>query len=138
MYRFPALGPLIYGTSNIVVEDFPDNKKNIFSAGIIITRKSKKTKSGANMLLCTLEDEDGMYESAFFPGVYKKNLKTVSSQSAVIIEGRICSKDSHIFIIGKNTVSLADLKKINSMTRKDSIKNNLLAKAGSVWEIQEG
>ncbi len=118
--------------------DLADSKENIFSAGIIITRKIKKTSDGKNMLLCTMEDEDGMYESVFFPDAYKKNSKIVSSQSAVIIEGRICSKDGHISVIGKNAVSLADLKKIKSRTRKDSIKNNLLTKAGAAWEIQEG
>ena len=90
------------------------------------------------MLLCTMEDEDGMYESVFFPDAYKKNLKIVSGQSAIIIEGRICSKDGHISIIGKNAVSLAGLQKIKSRTEKDSIKNDLLAKAGSAWEIREG
>lgn len=118
--------------------DLADSKENIFSAGIIITRKIKKTRGGKNMLLCTMEDEDGMYESVFFPDAYKKNLKIVSGQSAIIIEGRICSKDGHISIIGKNAVSLAGLQKIKSRTEKDSIKNDLLAKAGSAWEIREG
>jgi DNA polymerase-3 subunit alpha len=118
-------------------ENFTGRKENIFAAGIIITRKIKKTRDGENILLCTLEDEDGMYESVFFPNTYKKNLKTISGQSAVMIKGRICCKDGHIFLIGKNSVSLSGLKKIKSRSRKDSIKNNLLVEAGSAWEIQE-
>jgi DNA polymerase-3 subunit alpha len=119
---------------------FPDlinSKENIFAAGIIITRKAKKIKDGKNMLLCTLEDEDGMYESVFFPDTYEKNLKTISGRSAVIIRGRICYKDGHIFLIGKDSASLSDLRKIKSRVRKEDIKNNLLVKAGSVWGIQE-
>jgi DNA polymerase-3 subunit alpha len=117
--------------------DFADSKEDIFTAGIIITRKIKKTRDGGNMLLCTLEDEDGMYESVFFPDAYKKNLKTISGQSAVIIKGRIYCKDGHMAVIGKNSASLSGLKKIRSRARKDSIKNNLLAKAGAAWEVQE-
>jgi DNA polymerase-3 subunit alpha len=117
--------------------DFADSKEDIFTAGIIITRKIKKTRDGGNMLLCTLEDEDGMYESVFFPDAYKKNLKTISGQSAVIIKGRIYCKDDHMAVIGKNSASLSGLKKIRSRARKDSIKNNLLAKAGAAWEVQE-
>ena len=123
----------------VISGHFPDLAagKDIFCAGIIISRKIQKTRDGKNMLLCTMEDEDGMYESVFFSDAYKKNFNTVSSQSAMIIEGRICSKDDHISVIGKNTVSLAGLKKTRSRIKKDTIKNNLLAKAASAWEIRE-
>jgi DNA polymerase-3 subunit alpha len=117
--------------------DFINSKENIFAAGMIITRKVKKTRNGKNMLLCILEDEDGMYESVFFPDAYKKNLKTISGQSAVIIKGRIYCEDGHIFLIGENSASLSGLKKIRSRAAKDSIKNNLLIEAGSAWEIKE-
>jgi DNA polymerase-3 subunit alpha len=138
--------PLLYFKSELedyrrvrssLFPEFIDSKENIFTAGIIITRKTKKTGSGKNMLLCTLEDEDGMYESVFFPGAYEKNLKIISGQSAVIIKGRICRKDGHIFLIGKNSASLSGLEKIRSRAAKDSIKNNLLVKAGATWEVRE-
>jgi DNA polymerase-3 subunit alpha len=118
-------------------EDIAGSKENIFAAGIIITRKIKKTRNGENILLCTLEDEDGMYESVFFPNTYKKNLRTISGQSPVIIKGRVCSRDGHVFLVGKNSASLSGIKKIRSRARKDSIKNNLLVRAGSAWEMQE-
>lgn len=115
--------------------DFISGKKNIFTAGIIITRKIKKTRDGKNMLLCTMEDGDGMYESVFFPDVYKKNSKIIMNQSAIIIEGRLCFKDGEISIIGRNVISLIHLKKIKSRTRKDSVRNNLLTEVKSAWEI---
>lgn len=115
--------------------DFISGKKNIFTAGIIITRKIKKTRDGKNMLLCTMEDGDGMYESVFFPDVYKKNSKIIMNQSAIIIEGRLCFKDGEISIIGRNVISLIHLKKIKSRTRKDSVRNNLLTELKSAWEI---
>ncbi|MBA7662380.1 DNA polymerase III subunit alpha [subsurface metagenome] len=115
--------------------DFISSKKNIFTAGIIITRKIKKTRDGKNMLLCTIEDGDGMYESVFFPDVYKKNSKIIMDQSAIIIEGRLCFKDGEISVIGRNVVSLIHFKKIKSRTRKDSVRNNLLTEVKSAWEI---
>ncbi|GAI08219.1 unnamed protein product, partial [marine sediment metagenome] len=95
----------------------------------------KKTRDGKNMLLCTIEDGDGMYESVFFPDVYKKNSKIIMDQSAIIIEGRLCFKDGEISVIGRNVVSLIHFKKIKSRTRKDSVRNNLLTEVKSAWEI---
>ncbi len=114
----------------------PD-KKNIFAAGIVISRKIKKTKNGKDMLLCTMEDEGGMYEAVFFPDDYKKNYKIIMSHSALIIEGRLFLKDGEISVIGKNAISLADLKKTGDENKKDSIKNNLLiiTKSRSSWAI---
>ena len=115
--------------------DFISSKKNIFTAGIIITRKIKKTRDDKNMLLCIMEDGDGMYESVFFADVYKKNPKIIMDQSAIIIEGKLCFKDGEISVIGKNVISLIHLKKIKNRTRKDSLRNNLLTEVKSAWEI---
>ncbi|MBA7570044.1 DNA polymerase III subunit alpha [subsurface metagenome] len=115
--------------------DFISSKKNIFTAGIIITRKIKKTRDDKNMMLCIMEDGDGIYESVFFADVYKKNLKIIIDQSAIIIEGKLCFKDGEISVIGKNITSLIYLKKIKNRTRKDSLRNNLLTEVKSAWEI---
>ena len=117
---------------------FPDlvsSSKNIFTAGIIITRKIKKSRDGKNMLLCTMEDRDGMYESVFFADSFKNNSKIIMNHSVMIIEGRLCLKDGQISVIGKNAVSLIHLKKTKSRARKDSIKNNLLTKTKPAWGI---
>ena len=87
------------------------------------------------MMLCIMEDGDGIYESVFFADVYKKNLKIIMDQSAIIIEGKLCFKDGEISVIGKNITSLIYLKKIKNRTRKDSLRNNLLTEVKSAWEI---
>lgn len=125
---------------NIRSRYFPDPavaRRDIFNAGIIIDRRIKKTRDGRYMLLCTMEDEDGMYEAIFFPDEYKKNLKILTNHSAIMVRGRIRLKDNEAFLVVSNAFSLELLKKTRSAARKNTIKNNLLAKAKSAWEIQE-
>ncbi len=76
---------------NVRSRYFPDlaaGKRSIFNAGIIIARKIKKTRDGKDMLLCIMEDEDGMYEIIFFPHAYKKNLKIIINHSAIMVRGQ--------------------------------------------------
>ncbi|MDD5601300.1 MAG: DNA polymerase III subunit alpha, partial [Actinomycetota bacterium] len=54
------------------------NKKIVFTAGIVISRKTIKTKSGRDMLLCIMEDRGGMYEAVFFPNGCRKNYKIIT------------------------------------------------------------
>ncbi len=96
-----------------------------------------KTRNGRDMLLCTMEDRDGMYEAVFFPDRCKKNLKVIMNHSALIIEGSLCLKDGEATVIGKNVISLSYLKKAKDRCRKESIKNNLFTKTRSVWLVQE-
>lgn len=114
-------------------------KKIIFTAGIVINREIKKTKTGRDMVLCTMEDEGGMYEAVFFSDDCKKNYKTIMNHSALIIEGRICSNDGDMSLIGMNAIAPADLKKTRDENKKNEIKNNLIAMAESKlsWITQE-
>ncbi len=113
---------------------FISGKKNILTAGIVIARKINKSRDGRNMLLCTMEDRDGMYETVFFPYAFENSSKIIMGRSALIIEGRPCFKDGEISIIGKNAVSLTDFKRAKSRIRRDNIKNVLLKEAKPVWK----
>ena len=87
------------------------------------------------MLMCTMEDRDGMYETLFFPDAFESSSKIIMNHSALVIEGRLCFKDGEISVIGKNAESLTDLKKTKSGIRRDVIKNILLKEAKPVWKI---
>ncbi|MBN1298200.1 MAG: DNA polymerase III subunit alpha, partial [Actinobacteria bacterium] len=50
----------------------------VFAAGIIISKRIEKTKNNKNMMFCTMEDQDGMYEAVFFPDKYDKYIKMIS------------------------------------------------------------
>jgi DNA polymerase-3 subunit alpha len=108
--------------------------KDIFTSGIVITRRIEKTKNGQPMLFCTMEDEDGMYESVFFSDTFKRNSKIIMNQSPVIIKGRLHLRDNTISIIAKDVISLVLLKKLENNSIRDNIKTNLLAGAGAIWK----
>jgi len=108
--------------------------KDIFTSGIVIARRIEKTKNEQPMLFCTIEDEDGMYESVFFSDTFKRNSKIIMDQSPVIIKGRLHLRDGAISIIAKDVISLVLLKKLENNSTKDNIKTNLLAGAGAIWK----
>ncbi len=141
---YASCSPLMYFRSELeqyhTVEsgDFPlfiSSKKNIFTAGIVISRKINKSRDGRNMLMCTMEDRDGMYETVFFHDAFENSSKIIMNHSALVIEGRLCFKDGEISVIAKNVESLTDLKKTKSGIRRDVIKNILLKEAKPVWKI---
>lgn len=112
------------------------DKNLIFAAGIVISRKIKKTENGKDTLFCTMEDEDGMYEAVFFADDCRRNLKTIINNTVLIIEGKLSSKEEAVYVAGKNAISPAELEKAKDRNRKDIFKNNLLAKTKSAWLIQ--
>ncbi len=107
--------------------------KDIFVGGIVIARRIEKTKKGKAMLFCTLEDESGMYESVFFPDIYKKNAKIIMNETPVVIKGRLYLKDEHISIVARDVISLISLKKLKRESRRDYVKNNLLIGVKPAW-----
>ena len=93
----------------------------------------EKTKKGKAMLFCTLEDEGGMYESVFFPDIYRKNEKIIMNESPVVIKGRLYLKDEHVSIVARDVISLVSLKKLKRESRRDYVKNNLLMGVKPAW-----
>lgn len=107
---------------------------NIFTAGIIINRRTEKTRDGKSMLFCTIEDRDGMFESVFFPGSYTGNSNILTNRTIVIVAGRLHYRDGNITLIGDKAIDLFHLKKIGSDLKKENLKQDILAEAGSVWK----
>ena len=107
---------------------------NIFIAGIIINKRIEKTRNNKRMLFCTIEDRDGMSESVFFPESYIDNSNILTDRTTVIIEGRLHYKDGNITLIGSKAIDPFRLKKIGSELKKESLRQNILAEAGSVWK----
>ncbi len=99
--------------------------KEIITAGIIITKRIEKTKNKKDMLFCTLEDEDGMYEAVFFPEVYKDSLKTIMSNSFVLLKGRLCLKDGNVSLIVKNAYSINSINKILNLKQNEKTKMDI-------------
>jgi DNA polymerase-3 subunit alpha len=119
--------------SKIINTAGPGFSGNIFTAGTIINRRIEKTRDGKNMLFCTIEDRDGMFESVFFPVSYLENSNILTNRSIVIVAGRLHYKDGDITLIGDKAIDLFHLKKISSDFKKENLKQGILAEAGPVW-----
>jgi DNA polymerase-3 subunit alpha len=83
--------------------------QNVCTAGFVINRRIEKTRDGGKMLFCTLEDEDGMYETVFFPDSYRKNAGTVMNQPLIIIKGRLHFRDNNISVIAREAIGIASI-----------------------------
>lgn len=57
--------------------------------GWCVTSKTVSTKFGQNMEFVTFEDETGIFETVFFPEVYKKSAAILSRLSAFIVSGKV-------------------------------------------------
>ena len=99
----------------------------IFSAGIVISKRTEKTKDQKNMAFCTMEDEDGMYEAVFFPDAYQKNLRIIINNPFIIIRGRLHYRDNNISMIAKDAISIAAIKKLKDTHIEENIKAMILS-----------
>lgn len=86
------------------------------------------------MVFCTIEDRGGMFESVFFPESCMENLNLLTERTIVIIKGKLHYKDGNITLIGSKAVDPFRLKKIGSELKKENLRQNILAEAGSVWK----
>jgi len=109
------------------------HNSQVMAAGMVINRRIEKTKSGEEMLFCTLEDEGGMYECLFFSQAYLQNRITITRYPALLVKGRASLKEGSILIIAGRVWSLDNLKRARQKLKDNNIKNQLLAEAVPVW-----
>jgi DNA polymerase III subunit alpha len=88
---------------------FAQYNQNVCTAGFVINRRIEKTRDGGKMLFCTMEDEDGMYETVFFPDSYRKNAGAVMNQPLIIIKGRLHFRDNNISVIAREAISISSV-----------------------------
>ena len=101
--------------------------EDLFTAGLVITKRTEKTKTGQDMMFCTLEDEDGMYETVLFPEAYKKYSKTIAGNSFLIMKGRLCTRDNNVSLAVRDVYSIAALKDIVQLRQKEKTKKAVLS-----------
>jgi error-prone DNA polymerase len=63
--------------------------KRVKTAGIMITAKTVLTKDERLMQFISFEDETAIYETVFFPEVYKKFSRLLLSQRPYILSGKV-------------------------------------------------
>ena len=113
----------------------PPYLKDIFTAGIVISKRMEKTRDSKTMMFCTMEDEDGMYEAVFFSEAYRKNAKIIANHPFIIIKGRLHFKDNNVSVIAKDAVNIASLKKLEDLRKVENIKAGFLSETESPWAV---
>ena len=72
-------------------------------AGILVTTKTVMTKKDELMQFISFEDETAIFETVFFPRVFKKNALRLWNQAPYILTGRV---DSEFGVISLNVHDL--------------------------------
>ena len=72
-------------------------------AGILVTAKTVMTKKDELMQFISFEDETAIFETVFFPRVFKKNVLKLWHQAPYILTGRV---DSEFGVISLNVFDL--------------------------------
>ncbi len=121
--------PLIIRSRDFYRQDICESPclRDIFTAGIVISRRMEKTRDSKTMMFCTMEDEDGMYEAVFFSEAYKKNAKIIANHPFIIIKGRLHFKDNNVSVIAKDAVNIASLKKLEDLKKVENIRVGILS-----------
>ena len=117
-----SAAPFITRSRDFYKQDIcvPPYFKYIFTAGIVISKRMEKNRDSKNMMFCTMEDEDGMYEAVFFSEAYRKNAKIITNYPFIIIKGRLHFKDNNVSVIAKDAVNIASLKKLEDLRKEDT------------------
>jgi DNA polymerase-3 subunit alpha len=113
----------------------PLHPGDMFTAGIVISKRMEKTKDLKTMMFCTMEDEDGMYEAVFFSEAYRKNAKIISNHPFIILRGRLHFKDNNVSVIAKDAVNIASLKKLEDLKKVEKIRAGFLSETESPWTV---
>jgi DNA-directed DNA polymerase III PolC len=72
-------------------------------AGILVTAKTVLTKNAELMQFVSFEDETAIFETVFFPRVYRRNVLKLSNQQPYILTGRV---DAEFEVISLNVLDV--------------------------------
>ncbi len=74
----------------IFARELPDyTGRDVKVCGILITAKTVPTKNDELMQFISFEDETAIFETIFFPGIYKKHALKLGYQRPYILHGRV-------------------------------------------------
>jgi len=99
---------ILRGIHHIRAKDLPRYVgRRISVAGWLVTGKTVLTKAGDPMKFISFEDQTGIYETVFFPGVYRQYCHMLNSSRPYIIKGRV-EEDSGSININVEWVGFLD------------------------------
>ncbi len=132
-----AADPLITRSRDFYKQDIygPSYSGYICTAGIVISKRLEKTRDSKNMMFCTMEDEDGMYEAVFFSEAYRKSAKIIANHPFIIIKGSLHFKDNNVSVIAKDVINIASLKKLEDLRKEENIRAGFLSGTEKPWAL---
>jgi error-prone DNA polymerase len=86
-------------------------------AGILVTAKTVLTKSDELMQFISFEDETAIFETVFFPKVYKKYALKLSYQAPYLLTGRV---DTEFEVISLNVLDIEMVKLRGPTARRET------------------
>lgn len=85
--------------SSASLADGNDKSGLVTTAGVIQSVRKTKTKKGEPMAFVQMQDDEGDVELVLFPRAYANALPLLSKGSAVLVEGRVQTRDDKISFI---------------------------------------
>ena len=107
--------------------------RNIYTAGIVISKRIEKTRDSKEMMFCTVEDEDGMYEVVFFPDAYRRSIMVIMNNPFIIIKGRLHFKDNNVSVIASEVKSITLLKRCAALRKEENIRAGFISETENPW-----
>ncbi len=85
-----------------------DDEKTVAIGGIVVAQQKIITKKGQQMLFVTLEDTTGAIEALVFPKKYDETKSLWEDGAALIVKGRISTKDGETKLLMEEATPLTD------------------------------
>ncbi len=88
--------------------DAEHEEETVRIGGVIIAQQKIITKKGQQMLFITVEDTTGAIECLIFPSLYERTADLYTDGAAVVISGRISTKDGDNKLLADDVTPLTD------------------------------
>lgn len=112
--------------SSVAISDCNEKNRLLTTAGIIKSLRKTKTKKGEPMAFVQIQDDDGDTELVVFPRAYANAASFLHKENAVLVEGRIQSRDDKNSFIVERLQALFD-DDTQTSSEADSTIENMVA-----------
>ena len=102
--------------------------RQVWVLGWPITRKEVMTREGEPMEFFSFEDQTAIYETVFFPKVFKRFCQEVNMERAYLLYGRVESE------FGTVSLNVQSVHKLNPLSTPGQINNGPPARSFFHWD----
>lgn len=120
--------------ANNKLGEFKNAPKDIFIAGLVTSVKKIVTKTNEPMLFVKIEDQLTAVEVIVFPKLYKKDQLIWKEDAALLISGKVSSRDELDIKILANQVFALEIDKIDEL-KKTLLEKNKKTQAPAVDDL---